>query len=120
LTAIGGAPGADGGVSADRSIIIDGFVHPQPTVSAQSHFPRRRQTGIPFDRAAQLSKFRFPKLRLAMDGIIAPQAFRWISFYIGLVIALAPSCSGFYLSVRLFFCTRSPTGVTTANSSCSE
>ena len=79
----------------------------------------RRQTGIPFDRAARLhneSKFRFRSLvRLAMDGIIAHSSLPLrMSFYIGLVIALAAVLlAGFYLSVRLFSHKVIPPGFTT-------
>lgn len=79
----------------------------------------RRQTGIPFDRAARLhneSKFRFGSLvRLAMDGIIAHSSLPLrLSFYIGLVIALAAVLlASFYLMVRLFSHQIVPPGFTT-------
>ena len=79
----------------------------------------RRQTGIPFDRASRLhneSKFRFRSLvRLAMDGIIAHSSVPLrMSFYIGLVIALAAVLlASFYLMVRLFSHKVVPPGFTT-------
>jgi glycosyltransferase involved in cell wall biosynthesis len=79
----------------------------------------RRQIGIPFDRSARLyneSKFRFRSLlRLAMDGILAHSSLPLrISFYVGLVIALAAVLlAGFYLALRLFSARALPPGFTT-------
>lgn len=79
----------------------------------------RRQTGIPFDRSERLyneSKFRFRSLlRLAMDGILAHSSLPLrVSFYVGLVIALASVLlAGFYLVLRLFSTDAIPQGFTT-------
>jgi glycosyltransferase involved in cell wall biosynthesis len=79
----------------------------------------RRQIGIPFDRSARLyneSKFRFRGLiRLALDGILAHSSLPLrISFYVGLVIALAAVLlAGFYLGLRLFSAQAVPPGFTT-------
>jgi len=79
----------------------------------------RRQTGIAFDRAERLhneSKFRFRSLlRLAMDGILAHSSLPLrISFYVGLVIALASVLlASFYLVLRLFSAEAIPQGFTT-------
>jgi dolichol-phosphate mannosyltransferase len=79
----------------------------------------RRQIGIPFDRSERLyneSKFKFRSLmRLAMDGILAHSSLPLrISFYIGLVIALASVLlAGFYLALRLFSAEAIPQGFTT-------
>lgn len=79
----------------------------------------RRQTGIPYDRSERnfnQSKFPLRALaRLAADGIISHSSFPLkISFYMGIMVALASALLAFfYAALRLWLPDASPPGFTT-------
>ncbi|MDO9436516.1 glycosyltransferase family 2 protein [Hydrogenophaga sp.] len=79
----------------------------------------RRQTGIPYNRSRRdFNESKFPLralTRLAADGIIAHSSFPLkVSFYVGIVIALASTLLAFfYLALRAWMPDAVPPGFTT-------
>lgn len=79
----------------------------------------RRQTGIPYNRSQRnFNQSKFPLwalTRLAVDGIISHSSFPLqISFYVGIVVALASALLAFfYIALRIWFPDAAPPGFTT-------
>lgn len=79
----------------------------------------RRQTGIPYNRSSrEFNESKFPLralTRLAADGIIAHSSFPLkVSFYVGIVVALASALLAlFYIVLRAWMPEAAPPGFTT-------